>query len=129
MLQGDPNKRLSAQQCLSDRLFLEMQFASSYVGGWRVREPTFNAKGEFADTKFNITKKFPPKARAPLPSFCDGAVTKAIYDPGVGMGVALEAQASKRCRTARASRARRPITPKPVAFGLVFDDPHGNARW
>ena len=129
MLQGDPNKRLSAQECLSDRLFLEMQFASSYVGGWRVTEPTFNAKGEFEYTNFNITKKFPPKAKAPLPNISGGAATRARYDPGVEVGVALEAQASKRSRTARASRAYRPILPKPVAFGLVFEDHNDNARW
>lgn len=110
MLQGDPNKRLSAQECLRDRLFLEMQFASKYIGGWQVER-------QFEYKRLNITKKFPPKARAPLPNTGPGAVTKASYNPGVKVSVALEAQASKRSRTAR------PKSPKPVGFGLVFGDP------
>ena len=116
MLQGDPNKRLSAQACLSDPLFLEMQLAAKQVGCWPLKEPTFNAKGEFDYTKFNITKKFPAKGKAPLPNISAGAGTKARYDPGVKVSVALEAQASKRCRTPR------PETPKPIGFGLMFVD-------
>ena len=117
MLQGDPNKRLSAQACLSDPLFLEMQSAAKHVGGWRLKEPTFNARGEFEDTKFNITKKFPTKGKAPLPSISAGGGARARYDPGVKVRVALEALASKRCRNGR------PETPKPIGFGLMFVDP------
>ena len=133
MLQGDANKRLSAQECLRHPMFLEMQFASRYVGGWQVKEPTFNARGEFEDTEFKITKKFQPKAKAPLPNTSGGAAARARYDPGVNMGVALEAQASKRSRTAMGPRALRPLLPKPVGFGLVFEDPKrmlaGSLSW
>ena len=118
MLQGDPNKRLSAQQCLSNPLFAEMHSASKGVGGWRLKEPN--------NTKFNITKKFQPKAKASLPEISGGAATGARYNPGVEMGPALEAQASKRSRTAKKSR---PKTPKPVGFGLVFGDPDEYPRW
>ena len=120
MLQGDPSKRLTAQECLSNRLFREMQLASRYENGWHIKEPIFDAK-DF--TGFNITKKLPPKARASLPQLSNGPATKARYDSGVDMSTALEAQASS--RTARASR---PETPRPIAFGLIFEDPSENTR-
>ena len=128
MLQVNADQRLSAQECLRHGTFLEMQRASRREGGWRTKEPTFNAKGEFVYTGFNITKKFATKPKAPLPNIGGEPVTKARYNPGVEVGVALEAQASKRCKAAKASRAPRPEVPRPVGFGLVFEDPGENAR-
>ena len=128
MLQANDPDRLSAQECLNERLCLEMQSAVRLERGWRIKEPTFNAEGEFVYTKFNITKKFAPKARAPLPNICDGAVTKAIYDPGMEVGAALRAL-SERDKTARASKAAQPERPKPIGFGLVFGDPSEDIRY
>ena len=112
MLLGDPNKRLSARQCLRNRMFVEMQSASKHVGGWRLKDPT--------STQFNITKKYTLKAKAPLPNISGGAATGARYNPGVDVIPALEAQASKRSKTAK---PLRPLMPKPIGFGLVFGKP------
>ena len=118
MLQGDPSKRKSAQECLNHRLLLEMQFASRGAEGWRMKEPTINAQGEFELTEINFTKKLPPNARASLPN-PSGTATKARYHPGVDVSKALEAQASK---------TARPETPKPIGFGLIFGDPSEYTR-
>ena len=128
MLQANEPDRLSAQECLNERLFLEMQSAVRLERGWRIKEPTFNAEGEFVYTKFNITRKCAPKARAPLPNIYNKAVTKAVYNPGVEVGAALQAL-SERDKTARSSRTPQPQRPKPIGFELVFGDPSEDIRW
>ena len=124
MLQLDPKKRLSAQECLDNDMFLEMQPAMKLASGWRRQQPKADEEGDLGSTKLSITKQFKPKAKESLPSIKTVNTSPAGYDSGVEVAKALKDQESQGSKTSEPQAN----PPQPLGFGPVFGDDTNNTR-
>ena len=124
MLQLDPNKRLSAQECLDHVMFLEMQPAARLASGWRRQQPNANQEGDWGSTKLSITKQFKPKAKGSLPSTKQEKTSPVAFDSGVEVAEALKDQGLQGPKTSKPQA----YPPWPLSFGLVVEDDTNDTR-